>query len=200
MGITDLEEQFTFYASYHHNGWNKVVHIVCVWPILWSAFVLAQYIPFEAPGTALPTLSSVHPLNVTLLTAFLYAGIYILMDKRAGSLGALLVVASLITSRKFYLGFEESYGIPAWQVAAGIQVFSWIAQFVGHGVCEGRAPALLDNLMQAFVMAPLFVLLEVLFFFGYRKDLQKRMSVKVMKEIAKHKAQAKASKQGRKKK
>jgi 2-hydroxy fatty acid dioxygenase len=36
-----------------------------------------------------------------------------------------------------------------------------VAQFVGHGVFEGRQPALLDNLFQAFFMAPIFVLLEV---------------------------------------
>lgn len=42
-----------------------------------------------------------------------------------------------------------------------IQVFCWVAQFVGHGVFEGRAPALLDNLVQALFMAPVFVLLEV---------------------------------------
>lgn len=41
------------------------------------------------------------------------------------------------------------------------QAFCWVAQFVGHGVFEGRAPALLDNLFQAFFMAPVFVLLEV---------------------------------------
>jgi uncharacterized membrane protein YGL010W len=25
---------------------------------------------------------------------------------------------------------------------------AWIAQFIGHGFAEGRAPALLDNLLQ----------------------------------------------------
>lgn len=33
-------------------------------------------------------------------------------------------------------------------VALGIHVFSWVAQFVGHGVFEKRAPALLDSLIQ----------------------------------------------------
>lgn len=41
------------------------------------------------------------------------------------------------------------------------QVACWVAQFVGHGVFEGRRPALLDNVAQAFFMAPVFVLLEV---------------------------------------
>lgn len=28
-----------------------------------------------------------------------------------------------------------------------VQVVSWIAQFLGHGLAEGRAPALLDNIV-----------------------------------------------------
>ena len=48
-----------------------------------------------------------------------------------------------------------------WKVALAIHVTAWILQFVGHGVFEGRAPALLDSLDQALITAPLFVLLEV---------------------------------------
>nr|GEY33339.1 uncharacterized endoplasmic reticulum membrane protein C16E8.02 [Tanacetum cinerariifolium] len=48
-----------------------------------------------------------------------------------------------------------------WVVLAA-QLFCWTGQFVGHGVFEKRAPALLDNLTQAFLMAPFFVLLEAL--------------------------------------
>lgn len=39
--------------------------------------------------------------------------------------------------------------------------------------------------MQAFVMAPLFVLLEVFFFFGYRKGFQQKMWARVEVEIGK---------------
>ena len=65
----------------------------------------------------------------------------------------------------------------------------WIAQFVGHGVYEGRAPALLDNLVQALVLAPFFVFMEALFKFGYRPELQKRVGEAVDKEIKKFKAE-----------
>nr|XP_034914776.1 LOW QUALITY PROTEIN: 2-hydroxy-palmitic acid dioxygenase MPO1-like [Populus alba] len=48
------------------------------------------------------------------------------------------------------------------------QIVCWTGQFIGHGVFEKRAPALLDNLVQAFIMAPFFVLLEALqTSFGY---------------------------------
>ncbi|KAF3651759.1 hypothetical protein FXO38_16442 [Capsicum annuum] len=45
-------------------------------------------------------------------------------------------------------------------VVLAAQLFCWTGQFVGHEVFEKRAPALLDNLTQAFLMAPFFVLLE----------------------------------------
>lgn len=69
--------------------------------------------------------------------------------------------------------------------AGAIHIVSWLAQFVGHGKFEGRAPALLDNLVQALLLAPLFVWIEILFFFGYRPELKARMEKNVEIEIAK---------------
>jgi uncharacterized membrane protein YGL010W len=71
------------------------------------------------------------------------------------------------------------------KAAIAVEIFSWVAQFVGHGVYEGRAPALLDNLVQALVLAPFFVFMEMLFIFGYRPELQKRVNEAVSKEILK---------------
>ena len=50
---------------------------------------------------------------------------------------------------------------------------------------QGRAPALLDSLDQALVTAPLFVVLEIFFFFGYRKVFYQECMVEVKKEIEK---------------
>ena len=36
----------------------------------------------------------------------------------------------------------------AFAIIVSAHVFGWIAQFVGHGVFEGRKPALMDNLLQ----------------------------------------------------
>jgi 2-hydroxy fatty acid dioxygenase len=69
--------------------------------------------------------------------------------------------------------------------AAGGFVGSWLAQFVGHGVFEGRAPALLDNVFQAFFLAPLFVWLEVLFALGYRPELKSRVDKLVEGDVEK---------------
>jgi uncharacterized membrane protein YGL010W len=78
--------------------------------------------------------------------------------------------------------------------AVGIHIVSWLAQFVGHGKFEGRAPALLDNLVQALLLAPLFVWMEILFFFGYRRELKQRMDKNVEVEIEKFRKEKKQKK------
>merc|ERR1712110_653095 len=74
--------------------------------------------------------------------------------------------------------------IPIWKIALAIHVVCWILQFIGHGVFEGRAPALIDSWDQAFLTAPLFVLMEILFFFGYRKGFYAKIMQEVETNIA----------------
>lgn len=83
----------------------------------------------------------------------------------------------------------SAYGMKANYIAIGVHLFSWIAQFIGHGVYEGRAPALLDNLVQAIFLAPFFVWLEVLFALGYRPELKSRLNKSVQAELTKLKAE-----------
>lgn len=104
------------------------------------------------------------------------------MEPVAGGLLAPILLgwtalANLLTS---------TYGSTANYWALGVHVTSWIAQFVGHGAFEGRAPALLDNLVQAFFLAPFFVWMEILFFFGYRPELKRRLDKAVAVEIDKY--------------
>lgn len=87
-----------------------------------------------------------------------------------------------------------NYGMAANYIALGVHVFSWLAQFVGHGVFEGRAPALLDNLVQALFLAPFFVWMEILFMFGYRPELKARIDVAIQKDIKKFRDDAAAKK------
>lgn len=96
--------------------------------------------------------------------------------------GALLMPLILLGTA-YGTHLVANYGSVATYWALGIHVVSWLAQFVGHGKFEGRAPALLDNLTQALFLAPLFVWLEVLFYFGYRPELQARLKVEVEREV-----------------
>lgn len=82
--------------------------------------------------------------------------------------------------------------------AIGVHVVSWLVQFIGHGVFEGRAPALLDNLVQAIFLAPFFVWLEILFAFGYRPELKSRLDHAIEKELKNLKSEKAAKGQGSK--
>ncbi|KAI7978814.1 putative endoplasmic reticulum membrane protein C16E8.02 [Camellia lanceoleosa] len=57
--------------------------------------------------------------------------------------------------------FNEQAYLDRTFVVLAAQLFCWTGQFIGHGIFEKRAPALLDNLAQAFLMAPYFVFLEL---------------------------------------
>ena len=48
---------------------------------------------------------------------------------------------------------------------------------------EKRSPALLSNLFQAVMMAPLFVVMEVMFKFGYRQKFQDKVQRVVDKNL-----------------
>jgi uncharacterized membrane protein YGL010W len=115
----------------------------------------------------------------------LYSGFYILLEPVAGTILLPLIIGW--TAYSNYL--TTAYRSAAITGGIAVEIVSWIAQFVGHGVYEGRAPALLDNLLQAVVLAPFFVFMEVLFEFGYRPELQKRVNHAVEKEIKRVKAE-----------
>ncbi|CAL9102497.1 unnamed protein product [Musa textilis] len=168
-GLFDLERHFAFYGAYHSNPINVLIHMLFVWPIFYTSLLIFQFtppffhlhlhLPLPGGGDAL-TL----PFNFAFVGALVYAVFYLFMDKKAGSLAAVLCFLCWFGSHVLAarLGFSL-----AWKVVLAAQLFCWSFQFIGHGMFEKRAPALLDNLSQAFLMAPFFVLLEALSLLGY---------------------------------
>ena len=107
------------------------------------------------------------------------------MEPVAGS----ILAPFLLGGTAYANHLTSTYGMKANYIAIGVHIFSWLAQFVGHGIFEGRAPALLDNLVQAIFLAPFFVWLEILFAFGYRPELKSRLDQSVEKEIIRFRAE-----------
>lgn len=129
------------------------------------------------------------PPNLGTIATLTYAIIYILMEPVAGGLLAPLLLAG--TAFSDFLTTTNGATANYW--AIGIFVSSWVAQFIGHGVFEGRAPALLDNLVQALVLAPFFVWMEMLFFIGYRPELKSRVDSAVEREVEKYRVSLRQS-------
>ena len=51
---------------------------------------------------------------------------------------------------------------PGFQFCFGLHLFSWLGQFAAHAWFEKKRPALMDSLLQAFLIAPMFVFIDVL--------------------------------------
>ncbi|XP_058761231.1 2-hydroxy-palmitic acid dioxygenase mpo1-like isoform X2 [Vicia villosa] len=159
MSLLDLEKHFAFYGSYHSNPINIIIHVFLVWPILFTALLLLYFTPpiFTPSQTLINFIPSVLVFNFGFFYAVFYALFYVALDVKAGSLVGLLTLicwaaSSFVASS---IGFEL-----AWKVVLGAQLICWLGQIFGHLVFEKRAPAFLDNLSQAFLMAPFFVILE----------------------------------------
>lgn len=124
------------------------------------------------------------PSNLGTIATLVYATLYILMEPVAGGLLAPLMLGGTAYANHL----TNTHGQTANYWALGLHIASWIAQFVGHGVFEGRAPALLDNLVQAFFLAPFFVWMEILFRLGYRPELRNRLEKAVNKEVQRYRS------------
>ncbi|KZP24617.1 DUF962-domain-containing protein [Athelia psychrophila] len=179
--LFDIRKQFTFYGAYHTNPVNVAIHIVCVPLIIWSLQVFSTSWPMPS---FLPVIHHefndylVFDLKFPTLMASSYLLYYLALEPIAALIYAPQLTLSLLTATAYYY-----HGSNAMAVAGGVHALSWIAQFIGHGVAEKRAPALLDNVVGAVVLAPFFVHLEVLFHLGYRPALHKEVQNDIGKEV-----------------
>ncbi|KAF8665822.1 hypothetical protein AX16_000265 [Volvariella volvacea WC 439] len=179
--LLDVDTQLTFYGAYHSNKINVLIHIICVPLIHWSFQVLAA--PLATPSIFPKIHYEINEylafdLNIPTIITILFLSYYFLLEPVA----AFLYVPQLTLSNLTATAFAHGQGHLAY--AAYLHAFCWIAQFLGHGLAEKRAPALLDNLIGALVLAPFFVHLEILYKVGYRPEMHKRIQNSIGKEIA----------------
>nr|AFK33784.1 unknown [Lotus japonicus] len=180
MALLDLEKHFAFYGAYHSNPINIAIHILFVWPILFTALVILYFTP-----PLFSPLIPYHPFvfNLGFFFAIFYALFYAALDLKAGSFTAFLTLLCWVASS--FVANSLGFSL-AWKVVLAAQIFCWTGQFLGHGLFEKRAPALLDNLAQAFLMAPFFVVLEILQpSFGYEPypGFQTRVKARIEADI-----------------
>jgi len=152
--------------------------MICVPLIFVTLLTLVTNTPTIIP---LPSWLTVPHLSLHLgtLGGIVYSGVYLLLEPVAGGLFLPLIFGWVAYSDHLLSTIPG----PTNKIAGTICVLSWLAQFVGHGVFEGRAPALLDNAVQALIMAPFFVFMELLFKLGYRPELQRRVETQAQKKF-----------------
>jgi len=180
--LFDVKRQLVFYGSYHNNKYNVAIHMVFVPIILWTALIMIASYPVPAffPKETIPVYDSFLYLKWTWAVPFaaMYALYYLCLEPVAAVLYYPILSLMILSSGPIA---DQSWGVKA---AAWLFALAWVAQFAGHGLAEKRAPALLDNIVGALVLAPFFVHLEILFAFGYRRQLHKEIVNGVGVEIA----------------
>ncbi|KAF7331867.1 putative endoplasmic reticulum membrane protein C16E8.02 [Mycena kentingensis (nom. inval.)] len=181
--IFDVYHQLTFYGAYHNNKINIAIHILCVPLLLWSAFVILYPIPLPELVPQFTFAINdylIFELNkVPTILAAIYLAYYFALEPFAALLYTPQIVFGLVSATAY------AHNPANMTNALILHGACWIAQFLGHGLAEGRSPALLDNLLGAVVLAPFFVHLEILFSLGYRPELHKRLTNSIGVEITK---------------
>ena len=109
--------------------------------------------------------------------------LYVSIHGLVGGLTSLYLFLLYCYSQHLYVLAYENESLDAlWKFFWVVHLASWIFQFVGHGVFEGRKPALTDNLLLSLV-APFFVTAEVLFFCGWEKEMFEEIDADIKAKI-----------------
>ena len=151
-----LVDQLAQYADYHRDRRNIATHFVGIPMIVLAVQVLLSRPALQAGGFVLT------PALLTTLAACLY---YVALDRPLGVLMAALLAAGLALAGQI-AGLSTSAWL-GWGI--GLFVVGWVIQFVGH-IWEGRKPAFVDDVI-GLVIGPLFVVAELVFALGLRRDL-----------------------------
>jgi uncharacterized membrane protein YGL010W len=158
-----LIDHLSQYAAYHRDPRNIQTHFVGV-PMIMFAVVVLLSRPVWQMGDL--------PVSPALLAALASCVFYFRLDLRYGVAMAVLLAAMLVGGQ--WLAWQDT----ALWLGAGVGLFvvGWVIQFVGH-YYEGRKPAFVDDLV-GLIVGPLFVVAELGFLVGLRKDVQKAIEAR----------------------
>lgn len=170
----DVQTLYAAYGKYHSHPVNILIHICFVPTLLITAMSLARHLPI---GKDDPT--SLTQVHVGFVFLAMCLGLYLYIEPLGGIVATLLYVPGYIYGNYLYITLGASH----LQTIALVHAFSWVIQFIGHGVFENRRPALFDNILLTMA-APLFVILEVMFFLGLRPTLQKQCQEALKEELS----------------
>lgn len=154
-----LEEQMSFYLRYHRNPKNRLTHFVGVPLIMFSLFVLLALVRFEVGGFA---------ISAATLLAVVVLIYYFRLDAVLAAAMTLFVAVLLIAAH----AVAAAGATVALITFAVTFIGGWALQLIGHAF-EGKKPALMDNFFQIFI-APIFLMAEVFFALGYKRDVAER--------------------------
>jgi uncharacterized membrane protein YGL010W len=186
-----FQKFYISYGRYHHDPTNQWIHIVFIPTIIATLF-------FMTHGAVLSTIELGGVLvNVDFGLALLAVCVpmYLMVDIFTGVLAVLVYGSSYVYSLSLYQEVDHSkevlFGLTTYQCAVALHITAWVSQFIGHGVFEGRKPALMDNIFLTLV-APAFAIIEVLAKFGHRKSDIEAADKLIVEDIKQYRASKKS--------
>ncbi|MBU43666.1 MAG: hypothetical protein CMN76_10630 [Spirochaetaceae bacterium] len=157
-------KQMAFYSAYHQEKRNILIHVVGVPTITFSVLLVLSWIK----------LFSFQGMPVTVAMVFTAAVLlyYFTLDFVFALTSTILFGSLLAAAHYLSLHVDPTTG---WIIFGTAQVLGWGTQFYGHFVFEKDRPALFDNLFQALISAPIFVVADVFFELGLRTHLEEQV-------------------------
>ena len=170
-----LEQQLSFYASYHRDKRNIATHFVGIPMIVLGIASLLSRPAFAVAGYTVAPVMLVTALSLVF---------YFLLDLRYGLVMTLFMGASTLFG--MWLGARSS---AEWLAGAiGLFVVGWAIQFVGH-IFEQKKPAFFDDLF-GLLVGPLFIVAEAGFALGLRDPLRHQIESEVGPSLIRQPRQA----------
>jgi len=145
------------YAASHTHPANKLIHWICVPPIVWSVVALLWWLPF--PPVSVSEIAPVNWATIALLLAQIY---YFSLSVSLGT-GVLMFNVFLLWLTSM---LEAAMAWPLWSVALAVFAVAWVGQFAGHAI-EGKRPAFFKDL-QFLLIGPAWLMSSVYNVLGLR--------------------------------
>jgi len=163
LDLFNLNKQVNFYNRYHKNSVNRSIHIICIPVLVWTGEVFFSYIDLNelviesySPNILYLCFGIVN-FNGASIMSIIYTSYYLILNIKLGIIMYFILYFMQITSYYFYLYIPD-----VWLIAGLLHIYAWILQLLGHKIFERNRPALKDSLIQSFLTAPIFVLIEIL--------------------------------------
>ncbi len=152
-----LNQQLTQYAAYHRDKRNVFTHFIGIPMIVFAVSILLSRPALHFSGML------VTPALFAVIAAEVY---YFKLDFRFG-----VAMMAFLTPCLWAANTIAAQGTAAWLLwGIGLFVVGWIIQFIGH-IFERRKPAFFDDVM-GLAIGPLFVMAELAFLLGLRREVQ----------------------------
>ena len=143
--MRSISDWLSEYGASHQHPTNKLLHWICVPPIVLAVLGLLWSVPA-------PALTALSPwLNWATLAAAAALLYYLWLSPRLAAGVLIAFVALLLVIRGL-----ARLPWPLWETSLVIFILAWIGQFIGHAI-EGRRPSFFKD-VQFLLIGPVWLL------------------------------------------